>query len=386
MIFIALMFATASAVAAAAAFFSVYGLAHTFSGAFWSVVFMGGSVEAGKLILLSFLYRFKDTVGWAIKIPAIALTLAIMMLTSLGIYGYLSAAYQADTVGMKQMTANVDLKKQEQLNLQKRKDDIDKQISQLPTKDVRGRQKLMTQFGPEITQVNSRLNEVTTELQKLAQEQIVSDAHVGPIVFIAKAMGADPDSATNILILLIIFVFDPLAIFLTIATNIAIKEYHDKKAIKQDLPVFTPAPEINHIVQPVMEVEPVIEPQIDDSNSIAVAIDPVIEPQIDDSIAVAVDPEPLVEFLPEPTVTKTDDSSNRLDEIATSLSTLSCDDVQLEPDIADHTPPIDTIVKMYDEIDKNPVKSDIDAETLDMIQKFFARRNLMEKVRSGKVD
>lgn len=233
MLFIAFMFLSTTSVASIAAFFSVYGLAHTFTGAFWSVVAMGSSLEAGKLMLASFIYRFRSYVDWRIKLPAYAFIAALMIVTSTGIYGYLSAAYQTDTVGAQQIVASLDLKKQEQSQLQKRKDAIDQQISQLPTNDVRGRQKLQHQFDPESKQIDTRITAVTSEIQDLSQKQITADAHIGPIMYIAKMLGMEPDKAISLLMLLIIFAFDPLAMLLTISTNVAISKYQEDKAVKK---------------------------------------------------------------------------------------------------------------------------------------------------------
>ena len=72
MFYIFLLGIVAACVAGSAAFFSVYGLGHAFAGAFWTVVFMGGSLEAGKLMTASFLYRYGAHIGWRMKIPAYA--------------------------------------------------------------------------------------------------------------------------------------------------------------------------------------------------------------------------------------------------------------------------------------------------------------------------
>lgn len=233
MLFIALMALSSTAVASIAAFFSVYGLAHTFTGAFWSVVAMGSSLEAGKLMLASFVYRFREKIGWRVKMPAYAFIMVLMLITSTGIYGYLSAAYQAESAGGQQVTASLELKKQEQATLQQRKVQIDQQIAQLPTNNVRGRQQLMRQFAPEEKQIDAQLTKVNQEIQDLSQQQIASNAHIGPIVYIAKVVGMEPDKAIALLICLVIFVFDPLAMLLTISTNIAIEDYQKKKAAEK---------------------------------------------------------------------------------------------------------------------------------------------------------
>lgn len=232
----------AACVAGSAAFFSVYGLGHTFSGAFWTVVFMGGSLEAGKLMTASFLYRYSAHIGWRMKIPAYAFILALMGVTSVGIYGYLSAAYQSDTVTLKQIRADVELKQKELSILQKRKETIDLQVAQLPANVVKGRQKLLAQFKNESDAVMSRINALTQDIQSLTQRKITSESHVGPIMFIAEVCNVSPDKAINVLMLVIIFAFDPLAILLTIAVNVAIKVRSEaKKAEENNVRTYEPA-------------------------------------------------------------------------------------------------------------------------------------------------
>ena len=94
---IILIFAT-TAIATAAAFFSVYGLAFTFSGTFWSVVVMGASLELGKLVAASYLYRYWEKTNKILKWYLISGIAALMVLTSTGIFGYLSAGYQTDAL------------------------------------------------------------------------------------------------------------------------------------------------------------------------------------------------------------------------------------------------------------------------------------------------
>lgn len=187
-------------------------------------------------MLASYLYRFKDAITYKTKALGYVFVVVLMLITSLGIYGYLAEAYQAGSTDMKQVNASMDLKKQEQATLQKRKGEIDAQIAQVPVKDVRGKQRLMKQFGPEVNTINTRLIALTSEVQVEAQKQITTDSHVGPIVFVAKIVGIEPDNAISLLILAIVFAFDPLAIYLTIACNTAIAKYKAKKAEPEDEP------------------------------------------------------------------------------------------------------------------------------------------------------
>lgn len=277
MVYIFLLSLVTACVAGSAAFFSVYGLGHTFAGAFWTVVFMGGSLEAGKLMTASFLYRYNAHVSWRMKIPAYAFVLALMGVTSVGIYGYLSAAYQSDTVTLKQIKADIELKQKELDILQKRKESIDAQIAQLPSNVVKGRQKLLQQFKGESEGVMSRINALTQDIQSLTQRKITSESHVGPIMFIAEVCNVPPDKAINVLMLVIIFAFDPLAILLTIAVNVAIKVRADEKNIIAQQPSDEICAKDDGVLC-VPELEPPHEPQLELEN-----VEVEIEPTSDES-------------------------------------------------------------------------------------------------------
>lgn len=380
------MFITTACVAGAAAFFSVYGLAHTFPAAHWSVVFMGGSLEAGKLMTASYLYRFSDSISRVTRWLGFVFVFCLMMLTSLGIYGYLAEAYQSGSTDMKQVNASMVLKKEEQVTLQKRKSDIDGQIAQVAIKDVRGKQRLMTQFGPEVSTINKRLIALTAELQQEAQKQISTDSHVGPIIFVARIIGIEPDNAISLLILLIIFSFDPLAIFLTIATNNAVRLYQNKRKPKtiaiESLEITSPPVSLLQpvavVTEPVPEVlVPIVEPE--PVRELISEWEPVVLEEIIGPVT-----EPVVEIVPEPEL-----SSIEVKPI--SLANENLDDLDMLPDEAPlwaEEPVIEQINEIYTEsaTKAEEEKTPVDKETVDMVERFYARQQLIKNVRNGSLN
>lgn len=221
MVFIIILIIAATTIAGAAAFFSVYGLAHTFSGTFWSVVVMGSSLELGKLVAASYLYRYWKKTHVALKIYLMTGILALMVLTSTGIFGYLSSGYQTDVLPLKQAEEQVKMLDEEKARLIARKQQIDNQIAQLPQTTVRGRTALIKGFKDEQVTVTARISELDKQILEHKTKLIQTQAHVGPITYIATAFGLDSDNATKYLIYLIIFAFDPMAVALTLAVNIA---------------------------------------------------------------------------------------------------------------------------------------------------------------------
>ncbi len=227
--FIIVLMLTTFAIAASAAYFSVYGLAHLFTGALIPVIIMGSSLEAGKLVAASFLYRYSKKIGLGMKAYLGAAVLVLMLITSMGIFGFLTAAYQSDTLPLAEMTQQITSLKEEKVRITERLAQIDKQIADVGPNYVRAKQRLVKEFATERKTLDTRLAEITPELQKLEQQHVTVKAKVGPIMFIAEVMGKDPNSAVFWFVIILISVFDPLAVALTVATNMAIKIRKEEK-------------------------------------------------------------------------------------------------------------------------------------------------------------
>lgn len=243
MLFLSLLVIVTFAISASAAFFSVYGLTQIFSGQFLAVAIMGVSLEAGKLLAASYVYRYRKNMPKLLKYYLNIAILVLMFITSIGIYGFLSAAYQSDVLDLKTLNAKIstlEIKKDELSKIKteklERKKQIDADIASLPNNFVTGRQRLMKSYGKElealnkdIDELNKQLQEITEEIAKYKEKKITMETHVGPIVFIAKSLGVSVDDSTKWLIFLIVFVFDPLAVALTLAINHGFMLYKQEK-------------------------------------------------------------------------------------------------------------------------------------------------------------
>jgi hypothetical protein len=295
MLFITILTLSAAFIAGAAAFFSVYGLAATFNGVFWSVVLMGSSLELGKLVAASYLYRYWTKTNIWLKTYLMAGILTLMILTSTGIFGYLSSGYQTDVLPLKQVEEQVKMMEGEKTRLLDRKTAIDTQISQLPTNSTRGRIRLMNGFKQEQKDVTKRISELDKIILEQKTKLIQTQAHVGPITYIASAMGLDTDNATKYLIYIIIFAFDPMAVALTLAVNIAIRLRKEEQDALKPLPVaelVIPTPEPVVVAEPEPELEPLPEPEVELPAEPEIVKHP--EPEL------LLELEPLPEPLPEP--------------------------------------------------------------------------------------
>lgn len=229
MIFGYFLMIVAVTIAGVSAYFSVYGLAHIFTATFWSVVIMGGVLEVGKLVATSFLYRYWSAIGWYLRAYLLVAIVGLMAITSAGIFGYLSNAYQQDTVGVKDVAARIELLDTELASLSSRDQQINLDIDRIGSNFVTARQNMIKQYAPEKSKITERIAIIRTEKLDLSTKQLEVEAHTGPIIYIAKAMGKGIDDAVMWMILLIIVVFDPLAVALTLGANIVLTKRPDRQ-------------------------------------------------------------------------------------------------------------------------------------------------------------
>lgn len=262
--FIFLLSLITFSIAAVAAFFSIYGLAAIFSGIFWPVILMGSALEAGKLAAASYVYRYWNSISKSLKIYLISAIFVLMIITSTGIFGFLSMGYQEDILDLKKQEQQISLLEQEKLELEKfkqerleRKKQIDKDIASLPNNYITGRQRLMKSYGPELEQLKKdvelytkQIRDITLKISEIKQQKIVKEVHTGPIIFIANALSLETDDAVKWMILLIVFVFDPLAVALTLGVNHALM-LRTNKNIKQN--------SFNDIPSNAKEIEQMLE-------------------------------------------------------------------------------------------------------------------------------
>lgn len=220
-------------IAGSAAAFSVYGLAKLFSGAFLSVVLMAGSLELGKLVTASFLYRYWNMINWFQKVYMTIATIVLVFITSAGIFGYLSNAYQGATLEFeKQSTELLTIEERiEQLDEDKvfLKEELEQAIGELPDNYITAKRKLREEYNPQITQLNQELLEYKTKRADLEIQLVSTGVDVGPAIYLARTFGTDIDTVVKFFIFILIFVFDPLAVMLVIAYNQALIDRSKEK-------------------------------------------------------------------------------------------------------------------------------------------------------------
>ena len=227
-------------IAGSAAAFSVYGLAKLFSGAFLSVVIMAGSLELGKLVTASFLYRYWNMINWFQKVYMTIATIVLVFITSAGIFGYLSNAYQGATLEFeKQSTELIAVEERiEQLEEDKvfLKEELSVAISELPDNYITAKRKLRRDYNPQILMVNEEILDYKKTRADLEIQLVSTGVDVGPAIYLARTFGTDIDTVVKFFIFILIFVFDPLAVMLVIAYNQALIDRSKKPQTLPDTP------------------------------------------------------------------------------------------------------------------------------------------------------
>jgi len=210
-------FITAICLSGIAGYYSVVGLAQIFPGSFWPVIIMGGTLEVAKLVTASWVYNnWKDTAK-TLKVYFVCAIFVLMLITSMGIFGFLSRSHLETSV-----TVGANSVQLETLNAQEKiaKD----RLTYLIKKAGDDPEKISKKTDQAIQEAQKELKTITDQKLPLLKEENKLMAEVGPIKYVAeflydKSESAFIDKAVRMVILMIIFVFDPLAVLLLIASN-----------------------------------------------------------------------------------------------------------------------------------------------------------------------
>ncbi len=262
---------SALSVSASAAFYSVSGLSKLFAGASLEVIIMASSLEFAKLVTASLLYQYWGTINKTLRTYLSMATIILVLITSMGIYGFLSAAYQ-ETYSKLTAVEN------EKAYIQQKIDFYDTDVSRYDEELKRISNNISTLSNARSQSIEVRDTSVvggvrrtisTSELRAAqarikveeenrknvqSQREIAADSlrkfqvqvleldnntevagELGPLQYLSGLTGVSMDKIINWLLLIIIFVFDPLAISLVIAANFAFTQAYPKKKYRENL-------------------------------------------------------------------------------------------------------------------------------------------------------
>ena len=254
MFLIILTFISAISISLIAAGYSIIGLATLFAGAATPIIAMGSALEVGKLVAASWLYNnWNDNIPKTLKAYLFTAIIVLVFITSMGIFGFLSKAHldQVRPTGNNAVQiALIDKQIDQQELIIERAENtlnrLDKALDVYIAKEYvsRGLKERKKQ-KEERDFLNTEIKNAMDEIAKLVNAksdidiaQLKIEADVGPLKYVAELIYGENakdnfDSAVRIIILILIFVFDPLAVLLLIAANISLKQWRDKRNEKK---------------------------------------------------------------------------------------------------------------------------------------------------------
>ena len=260
----------AASISFSAAFYSIFGIGKMFAGASTNVMVMAASLEFAKLVIASFLYRFWGDVNKSLRIYLTISCVVLIMITSAGIYGFLSSAYQETANKVENVDKNTAVITKKKEMIQTQLTQAEKQLEMKSTRqntlsDMRNRQQtnadnLIAQ-NKSANSVRSQMNSLGSESKlldndiKVLQDTISSKTlqinaldmeildktsngelanEIGPLKYLAKITGKSLDQVVNWFIIALMLVFDPLAIALVVAANFVFEYVANKKKEEEE--------------------------------------------------------------------------------------------------------------------------------------------------------
>ena len=209
-----------------AAFFSVFGLSKLFAGATTSVIVMASSLELAKLVTAAYLYRYWEHINKFMKTYLLVGVITLILITSAGIFGFLSNAYQGATIEFEKQSTTLLYKEDrlEQLEDDKSylKDELEQSVNALPDNYPTAKRQLREEYNPKVLELNDEILSIKQEIGDLKVGLIETGVDVGPAIYLARTFKTDIDTVVKFFIFILIFVFDPLAVALVVSYNVAI--------------------------------------------------------------------------------------------------------------------------------------------------------------------
>jgi hypothetical protein len=261
---------SALSVSGSAAFYSVSGLGKMFAGASTQVMVLAGSLELAKLVTASLLYQYWKQLNGFLKTYLSIATLILILITSAGIYGFLSSAYQETAFKVQNQDKNIEILDKDVLVIQTEIKNYESQIGQKNSRltqltsmrtNLQTTQDVLIEKSKSTSAIRKQISEVDSEIKRMDSEILVMNdsisskntkiggiernkldiasnsdlaKEVGPLKYIADLTGKSLDQVVNWYIIVLMLVFDPLAIALVIAANFAFEMGKDKKEIKEE--------------------------------------------------------------------------------------------------------------------------------------------------------
>ena len=243
-------FISAISISLIAAGYSILGLATLFAGAYVPIIAMGSALEVGKLVAASWLYHnWRRNIPKSLKAYLFTAIIVLIFITSVGIFGFLSKAHLDQvkpTAGNTEQIELIDKKIRQEEKIIERAEKtlnqldkaldvyIDKEYVSRGLKERNKQKEERDLLNKSIDEAMEKIANLNNSKSSINIEQLKLEADVGPLKYVAELIYGDNakdhfDSAVRIIILILIFVFDPLAVLLLIAANISLNQWRDKR-------------------------------------------------------------------------------------------------------------------------------------------------------------
>ncbi len=260
----------ATSVSTLGAYFSIVGIGALFSGALIAVCLMAGALEFAKFVLAAYLHQTWKRVNIALKMYMTFAIVVLSFITSIGIYGFLSDAYQSTSLVLEGETVKLEnFKKQSELATSEI-DRLQYSIEEIPENRVTKRLEARKAIEPRILELNKKVEDNEKEVTSANLKILDVKKKVGPLIYIAKALNVSIDQTVKYLILVFVLVFDPLAICLVIASTFALDTrrrphlYVDKEEQELEKAMFAEKPSAvvkKQTDKPVVKIpDPIVQP------------------------------------------------------------------------------------------------------------------------------
>jgi len=281
----------ALSISASAAFYSVTGLSKLFAGASFAVILMTSSLEFSKLVIASLLYQYWGSLNKILRTYLSIACVVLILITSIGIYGFLSAAYQQTATLEGNISSQIELLERKKTNYEEQlavyvdeKTSISASVTALrgglsnnvvqytnaegqvitttSSSTRRALEKQLDQAIERQTIINGKVDNLNQQIFDLDSEIVEvqtsseTTSELGPLKYVSGLLGVRMDKVVNYLLLIIVFVFDPLAISLVLAANFAFTQLKVKNNKKAEIKV------VEKIIEVPVETEKIVEKYI----------------------------------------------------------------------------------------------------------------------------
>ncbi|MGZ3768117.1 MAG: hypothetical protein ACXWRG_00560 [Bdellovibrio sp.] len=213
---------SAAAVSTLGATFSILGMGKLFSGAVLAVWLMSGALEIAKFTVAAYLHQTWRDIGFIFRTYLVTSVMILSVITSMGIFGFLSDAYNASSATLELETIKLQKLQNEQGQSNNEIARINRTVDEIPNERITKKLKARAEAEPIIRDLNNKISRVEAQITDAKLKIVEVKQKVGPLIYVSKAFNMDIDTVVKYLILILVSVFDPLAICLVVAFSDAI--------------------------------------------------------------------------------------------------------------------------------------------------------------------